>query len=35
MDKINLAQDRERWLDAVNAVVKIHVAQNTGNFLTG
>ena len=34
MDWIDLAQDRDRWLDVVNAVINRRVALNAGNFLT-
>jgi hypothetical protein len=34
MDWIDLAQDRDRWQDLVNAVMKFLVPQNAGNFLT-
>jgi hypothetical protein len=34
MDWINLAQDRDRWLSLVNAIMKLQVPQNAGNFLT-
>ena len=31
---IDLAQDMNKWQDAVNAVINIPVAQIAGNFLT-
>jgi len=34
MDWIDLAQDRERWQALANAVVKLQVPYNAGNFLT-
>jgi hypothetical protein len=34
-DWIELAQDEERWLTLVNAVMNLRVPQNEGNFLTG
>jgi hypothetical protein len=34
MDWIDLAQDRDRWWALVNAVLKLQVPQNVGNFLT-
>jgi hypothetical protein len=33
MDWIDLAQDRDRWRDLVNAAVNLRVLQNAGNFL--
>ena len=34
MDWIDLAQDRSRWRALVNAVMKLRIPQNAGNFLT-
>jgi hypothetical protein len=31
---IALAQDKNKWLVIVNAVMNIRVSQNAGNFLT-
>ena len=33
MDWIDVAQDRDRWRTVVNAVTKLRVTQNAGNFL--
>jgi len=32
---IDLAEDRNRWWVLVNAVMKLRVPLNAGNFLTG
>ena len=34
MDWMDMAQDRDRWWDLVNAVLNLRVPQNAGNFLT-
>jgi hypothetical protein len=34
MDRIALAQDRNRWRVFVNSVMKLPVSYNAGNFLT-
>ena len=34
MDWIDLAEDRDRLLALVNAVMNLRVPQNAGNFLT-
>jgi hypothetical protein len=33
MDWIDMAQDRDRWLVLVNAVMNLWVPYNAGNFL--
>jgi CRISPR/Cas system-associated protein Cas7 (RAMP superfamily) len=34
LDWIDLAEDRERWRDLVNAVMNLQVTCSAGNFLT-
>ena len=35
MDRIELAQDRNKWQDLVNAVIKLQVGDNVRSFLVG
>jgi hypothetical protein len=34
MDWIDLAQDRYKWRDLVNAIMNLQVPENAGNFST-
>lgn len=34
LDQVHVAQDKNRWWDAVNTAIKLHVLQNTGDFRT-
>jgi hypothetical protein len=34
MNWIDLAQERDRWPDVVNAVMNLQFPENAGNFLT-
>ena len=34
MDRIDLAQEREKWRAVVYAAIKFWVPQNGGNFVT-
>jgi len=34
MDRIGLAEDRDKWQALVNMVLKLWVSENMGNFLT-
>jgi hypothetical protein len=34
MDRIDLAEVRDRWRSLVNRVMNLQVPQNAGNFLT-
>jgi len=35
MDLVDLAQDRNKWQDLVNAVMNLHVGDNVRSFLVG
>jgi hypothetical protein len=34
MDRMNVAQDVDRWRVLINAVMKVRVPQNAGNLFT-
>jgi hypothetical protein len=34
VDRMNLAQDRDQWLDLVNTVMNFRVSQKAGNIFT-
>jgi hypothetical protein len=34
IDRIDMAQDRDRWRAIVNTVMNLRVARNAGNFLS-
>jgi hypothetical protein len=34
MDWIDLAQDRDHWMDLVNTVINLRIPKNVGKFLS-